>query len=59
MSVSCTECDYEIEPENILFNEDLQCPVCRTWLSTEFEMDSEAMYMWVTGKSSQNHGVIH
>ena len=51
--LTCSECgkDFEAAP----FGDDVKCPHCGVWLSTDMEEDWDNVWFWVTGKSEDQN----
>ncbi len=44
----CLKCDHENEWENV-FDDEQICSKCNTTHTSDYEVDYDAYYMWITG----------
>ncbi len=49
--LTCSECDEEFGAE-FPYGDDVRCPFCGVWLTTDSEYSEDSMSAWVTGKSA-------
>lgn len=51
MDFECPKCEKEFEGP-FPYGDDVKCPHCRIWLSTEMEEDYDGLNAWITGISN-------